>query len=67
LILQNAAARRLLARIYLEQNNPAAAEAELRKAMQTKPSAELHLELGLAEGQLGKLNDAANEFAMRFA
>src|ERR1700722_1578977 len=48
----NAGAHRMLARIYLEQNNPSAAEGELRKAIQSRPSAELYLELGLAQGQL---------------
>src|SRR5207249_3993822 len=58
----NAGAHRLLAHIYLQQSNPSAAEGELRRALQSKPSAELHLELGLAEGQLGNLEGAAGEF-----
>src|SRR6266849_3068321 len=58
----NAGAHRLLARIYLQQSNPLAADGELRRALLSKPSAELHLEVGLAEGQLGKLDSAAAEF-----
>ena len=58
----NAGARRVLARIYLEQNNPTAAAAELRRAIQSKPSADAHFELGLAEGQLGNLDAAAAQF-----
>ena len=58
----NGGAHHLLARIYLQQNNPSAAESELRKALQYKPSAELHFELGMTEGQLGNLQDAAEEF-----
>jgi superkiller protein 3 len=51
-----------LARICLEQNNPSAAADELRLAIAAKPSAELHFELGLAQGQLGDLSAAAAEF-----
>src|SRR3984893_18040124 len=58
----NAGAHGLLAHIYLQQSNPMAAEGELRRALASKPSAELHLESGLAEGQLGKLDVAAAEF-----
>src|SRR6267378_7477816 len=58
----NAGAPRLLARIYLQQNDPSAAERELRRALQSKPSAEMHFELGLTEGQLGNLAAAAAEF-----
>src|SRR4029077_20240870 len=50
-----AAARRLLARIDLEQNNPSDAKSELQRAIASKPSPELYIELGLAEGQLGNL------------
>jgi len=39
-------------RIYSKQNNYSAAESELRRALQIKPSQELHFELGLIEGQL---------------
>src|SRR5579872_1891522 len=49
----HAAARRFLARVYLEQNNPSGAAAELRQALQRKPGAEMYFELGPAEGQLG--------------
>ena len=59
----NAGAHRFLARIYLEQNNPSAAERELRRALALKPSAEMHLELGLAEGQLGNLRAPRPSFA----
>jgi len=58
----NAGAHRLLARIYSKQNNYSAAESELRRALQIKPSQELHFELGLIEGQLGNLAGAAAEF-----
>src|ERR1700730_10956080 len=58
----NAVAHRLLARIYAEQSNFLAGEAELRRAVAIKPSAELHFELGLAEGQLGNLDAAAAQF-----
>jgi Flp pilus assembly protein TadD len=51
-----------LARICLEQTNPSAAADELRLAIAAKPSAELHFELGLAQGQLGDLSAAAAEF-----
>src|SRR5438270_12593992 len=54
----NAATHRLLARILAQQNNLADAEHELRLALKLKPSAESHLEMGVVEGQLGKLNDA---------
>ena len=56
-----AEAHGLLARILLEQNDPADAAGELRRAIAAKPSADLHFELGLAEGQLGKLPEAAAE------
>src|SRR6267142_6052035 len=57
----NAGAHRLLARVYLQQNDPMAAESELRRALALKPSAEMHFEMGLIEGQLSKLDDAAVE------
>src|SRR5450631_4157871 len=55
-------AHRLLARILLEQNDPSDAARELRRAIASTPSADLHFELGLAEGQLGNLTEAAAEF-----
>ncbi|PYX51046.1 MAG: hypothetical protein DMG79_04355, partial [Acidobacteria bacterium] len=58
----NAATHRLLARILAQQNNLADAEHELRLALKLKPSAESHLEMGVVEGQLGKLNDAVMQF-----
>src|SRR6266853_2150433 len=58
----NAGAHRLLARVYLQQNDASAAETEMRRALALKPSAEIHLEMGLIEGQLSKLDDAAVEF-----
>src|ERR1700731_1901044 len=58
----NAPVHRLLARIYAEQSDFLAGEAELRRALAIKPSAELHFELGLAEGQLGNLEAAAAQF-----
>src|SRR5205807_10100526 len=57
----NAGAHRLLAHIYLQQSNPSAAEGELRRALQSNPSAEIHLELGLTERQLWHLGGAAGE------
>ncbi|HEX4381073.1 MAG TPA: tetratricopeptide repeat protein, partial [Candidatus Acidoferrum sp.] len=59
--------RELIARIDLQQNNPSSAEVELKKALATKPSAELHFELGLVEGQLGKLDVAAAQFRQGIA
>src|SRR5260370_6513486 len=57
----NAAARRFLARIYLQQNNPSAAEGELRQALKLKPSEEMYFERGLTEGQLGNVDGAVAE------
>jgi len=59
---KNVGARRLLARIYVQQNDSASAEAELRKALAVKPSADLHFEMGMVQGQMGKLDSAAAEF-----
>ena len=58
----NADSHRLLARVYAQQNDPTSADRELRRALQYKPSAEIHFELGLAEGQLGNLETAATQF-----
>jgi len=58
----NAAAHRLLARIYVEQSDLLGGEAELRRALASKPSAEVHFELGLVEGQIGNLDAAAAQF-----
>ena len=58
----NVGAHRLLARIYSQENNSFEARNELRRALAAKPSSEIHFELGLAEGQLGNLNEAASEF-----
>src|ERR1700693_1244227 len=58
----NVPAHRLIARIYAEQSDFLAGEAELRRALAIKPSAELHFELGLAEGQLGNLEAATAQF-----
>jgi len=60
----NAAAHRLTARIYSQQNDYSGAERELRRALQIKPSQELHLEMGLIEGQVGNLAGAAAEFRL---
>ena len=61
------AARDLIARIDLQQNNPSSAERELKKALAIKSTAELHFELGLVEGQLGKLDLAAAQFRQTIA
>jgi len=45
----NAAAHRLLARLYSQQNSHVDAERELRRALASRPSAEMHFELGLTE------------------
>src|SRR3984957_10627140 len=58
----NAPAHRLLARIYAEQSDFLQGEAELRRALASKPSAQAHFELGLAEGQLGNLDAAGAQF-----
>ena len=58
----NAGAHRFLARVYLQQNDASAAESEMRRALALKPSAETYFEMGLIEGQLSKLDDAAVEF-----
>src|SRR5579863_65333 len=55
----NAGAHRLLAHLYSEKNDLADAETQLKLAVALKPSAEMHLELGMIEGQLGKLDLAA--------
>jgi len=62
----NAGAHRLLAHIYLQQSNPSAAEGELRRALQSKPSAELHLELGVGASTLTAGRDAAPEGRSRW-
>ncbi len=61
----NAATHRLLARILAQQNNLADAEHELKLALRLKPSADTHLELGVVDGQLGKLNEAVAQFRRR--
>ena len=58
----NVPAHRLLARIYVEQSDLLASEAEFRRALAIKPTAELHFELGLVEGQIGNLDAAAAQF-----
>src|ERR1700719_3860628 len=58
----NVPAHRLLARIYVEQSDLLAGEAEFRRALALKPTAELHFELGLVEGQIGNLDAAAAQF-----
>src|SRR5258708_14274682 len=58
----NAATHRLLARILAQQNNLADAEHELKLALRLKPSAETQVDLGVVEGQLGNLNEAAAQF-----
>ena len=58
----NAATHRLLARIFSQQNNLADAEHELKLALRLKPSADVHLELGVVEGQRGNLTEAAAQF-----
>jgi Flp pilus assembly protein TadD len=58
----NAAAHLFLAHVYSEQNNFSGVERELNRALALKPSAEMHLELGQVEGQLGKLDAAAAQF-----
>ena len=57
-----AEAHGLLAHILLEQNDPSNAASEFRRAIAARPTADLHFELGLAEGQLGNLAEAAAEF-----
>ncbi len=59
---RNATTHRLLARILSQQSNLTDAEHELRLALGLKPSADTHLELGVVEGQLGKLNEATTQF-----
>src|SRR5277367_5672772 len=58
----DAATHRLLARILAQQNSLADAEHELKLALKLKPSADIHVELGVVEGQLGNLNEAAAQF-----
>ena len=58
----NAATHRLLARILAQQDSLPDAERELKLALRLKPSADTHLELGVVEGQLGNLNEAAAQF-----
>jgi len=58
----NAAAHRLLARLFSQENNLVDAEHELKLALRLRPSADTHLELGVVEGLLGKLNDAVAQF-----
>jgi len=60
----NAATHRLLARILAQQNNLADAEHETKLALRLKPSAEAHVDLGVVEGQLGNLNEAAAQFRL---
>ena len=59
---KNAAAHRLAARVYSEQSDPLSADRELRRALESKPSAEIYFELGLIQGQLSNLDQAAAEF-----
>src|SRR5580704_6918881 len=54
----NAPAHLFLAHVYSEQNDFPGAERELNRAIALKPTAEMHLELGQVEGQLGKLDAA---------
>src|SRR6202050_4875847 len=63
----NVTARGLIARIDLQQNNPSSAESELKRALAVKSTAELHFELGLVEGQLGKLDLATAQFRRAIA
>ena len=58
----NPSAHRLLARILAQQNSLPDAERELNLALRLKPSADTHLELGVVEGQLGNLMEAAAQF-----
>jgi tetratricopeptide (TPR) repeat protein len=58
----NAATHRLLARILAQQDSLPDAERELKLALRLKPLADTHLELGVVEGQLGNLNEAAAQF-----
>src|SRR6266851_5300580 len=55
------AAEEFEATLRLQQNNPSAAEGELRQALKLKPSAEMRFELGLTEAQLGNLEAVAAE------
>src|SRR5947209_3786483 len=58
----NASVHRLLGRILSQQQNLADAERELRLALNLKPSPEIHLELGVVEGQRGKMEEATAQF-----
>src|SRR6476646_4477824 len=58
----NASVHRLLGRILSQQQNLVDAERELRLALKLKPSAAIHLELGVVEGQRGKMEEATAEF-----
>src|SRR5262249_18283089 len=64
---KNANAHRLLARVAAQQNDLALAQGELRRALALKPTAELHFERGVIEGQLGNLVGAAAEFRSALA
>src|SRR5258707_3237736 len=56
------------ARLFSQQNSHVDAERELRRALASKPSAEMHFELGLTEERLGNLDVAPAECrrAIRF-
>src|SRR5260370_19707970 len=59
---KNVAAHRLAARVDSEHSDPLSAYRDLRRALESKPSAEIHFELGLVQGQLSNLDQAAAEF-----
>jgi tetratricopeptide (TPR) repeat protein len=62
---KNAGAHRFLGHAYSQQNDPHAAESELRSALALKPTSEIYFEYALVEEQLGKVDSAIS--ALRHA
>ena len=58
----NAAAHQLLAHVLAQQNNLAEAQNEITLALRLRPSAQIHLDLGVVEAQQGNWEDATSHF-----
>ena len=58
----NAAAHQLLAHVLAQQNNLAEAQNEITLPLRLRPSAQIHLDLGVVEAQQGNWEDATSHF-----
>ena len=63
----NAAAHQLLGHVLAQQNNLAEAQNELTVALRLKPSAQIHLDLGVVEAQQGEWKSATANFRRAIA